>query len=83
MSNLLHVATRKGFFSLKREASGWEISKVDFPGQNATMSLHDPRDGTLYVALDHGHFGVKLHRSGDEGRTWEECGVPVFPKLTD
>ena len=83
MSDLLHVATRKGFFTLKRSSSGWNIDKVDFLGQNATMSLHDPRDGMLYVSLDHGHFGCKLHRSADNGQTWEECAVPLFPQLTE
>lgn len=47
MSSLLHVATRKGFFTINSSASGWEIGKVDFPGQNVTMSLHDPRRDAL------------------------------------
>ncbi len=83
MSDRLYAATRKGFFTLDRKSSGWTISKVDFLGMNATMLLDDPRDGMLYVALDHGHFGVKLHRSPDGGQTWEECAVPQYPKFTD
>jgi len=83
MSDRLYAATRKGFFTLERSSAGWAISRVDFLGQNANMLVHDPRDGWLYVALDHGHFGVKLHRSPDEGRSWQECAVPVYPKFTD
>lgn len=83
MSDRLYAATRKGFFTVDRSAGKWQIAKVDFLGQNATMSLRDPRDGTLYVAIDHGHFGTKLQRSSDEGQTWEEVGVPAFPPLTD
>lgn len=83
MSDRLHVATRKGFFTVDRSAGKWQVAKVDFLGQNATMSLRDPRDGTLYVAIDHGHFGTKLQRSSDDGQTWEEVGVPAFPALTD
>jgi hypothetical protein len=43
------------------------------------MVLPDCRDGTLYAALDHGHFGVKLHRSPDGGETWEELACPEYP----
>jgi hypothetical protein len=43
------------------------------------MVLRDPRDGYRYLALDHGHFGTKLHRSSGDGTTWEEIAVPVFP----
>lgn len=83
MSNRIHAATRKGLFTIDRSETGWSISRVDFLGVNATMVLRDPRDGWLYVALDHGHFGTKLHRSSDDGQTWEEAAVPVFPEYTD
>lgn len=42
------------------------------------MSLVDPRDGSWYAALNLGHFGAKLQRSTDEGRTWTERAVPAF-----
>ncbi|QDT67094.1 WD40/YVTN/BNR-like repeat-containing protein [Calycomorphotria hydatis] len=80
MSDRLQVGTRKGLFTIDRGANGWEISKVDFWGEPVTMFLHDPRDGWTYASLTLGHFGVKLHRSADNGETWEECGVPVFPE---
>jgi photosystem II stability/assembly factor-like uncharacterized protein len=47
------------------------------------MSLADPRDGMLYAALSLGHFGVKLRRSSDEGKTWEELPPPAFPELPE
>ncbi len=83
MSDRLYAATRKGFFTLDRSAAGWGISRVDFLGENASMLLHDPRDGWLYVALNHEQFGVKLHRSSDGGENWEECAAPVYPEFTD
>jgi hypothetical protein len=79
MSDRLLVATRKGLFTLGRTgggASGWEIVRTAFIGDPVTMALQDARDGTLYAALNLGHFGVKLHRSGDGGRSWEECAAP-------
>ena len=43
-----------------------------------TATLHDARDNTLYAVLKHGHFGCKLHRSDDDGRTWSELDAPAF-----
>jgi photosystem II stability/assembly factor-like uncharacterized protein len=50
-----------------------------FLGDNVSMVLHDARDGTLYAALEHGHFGAKLHRTRDRGKSWEECVAPSYP----
>jgi len=77
MSDILHVSTRKGLFTLARKRAGWEIDRADFLGDNVTLTLADPRDGQRYAALDHGHFGVKVHRSTAKG--WEEIAVPVYP----
>lgn len=76
----LHVATRKGLFVLERGAGGWDVAHVAFLGEPVTMVLDDPRDGTLYAALNLGHFGVKLHRSDDRGRSWTEVAAPAFPQ---
>jgi hypothetical protein len=83
VSERLFAATHKGLFTIaRRPASGrWEIERVAFLGDNASLVLPDRRDGTVYAALGLGHFGVKLHRSRDGGTTWEECAVPSFPQL--
>ena len=57
-----------------------EVAGASFLGDNVSLCLADPRDGAWYAALDHGHFGAKLHRSGDQGATWEELGVPAYPE---
>jgi hypothetical protein len=80
MGQRLLVGTRKGLFSVERDERGWSVAGASFLGDNVPMALADPRDGALYAALDHGHFGAKLHRSGDGGATWEEVGVPVYPE---
>ena len=80
MSSQVQIATRKGLFQLDRNSEGWKIRRHDFPGENVSMVLHDSRDDTTYAALNHGHFGVKLHRSSDRGENWEECAVPVYPE---
>lgn len=79
MSERIHVATRKGLFTLERNSGAWAISRADFLADHVSMMLSDPRDNTLYAALDHGHFGVKLHRSNGDG-IWEECATPAYPE---
>ena len=81
MADRLLVSTRKGLFCLGRSGRGrWQVERVCFLGDNVTLTLPDPRDGLWYAALDHGHFGAKLHRSPDRGATWEEVGVPAYPE---
>ena len=77
MSDTLLVSTRKGLFTIARGQRQWDIAKADFLGDNVTLALADRRDGRRYAALDHGHFGVKLHRSTSDG--WEEIAAPVYP----
>jgi hypothetical protein len=82
MSTRCHVATRKGLFTVDRGVSGWSISRANFLGDNCTLVMHDPRDGArgaLTAALNHGHFGVKMHRSRDGGATWQEIAAPKYP----
>jgi len=79
MSDRMLVATRKGLLSLVRNNGSWTIARTDFAGIPVTAALADARDGTLYAALKHGHFGSKLHRSEDNGKTWTELPAPAFP----
>lgn len=79
MSDRIRVATRKGLFTITRRGARWEIGAPAFLGDPVSMVLDDARDGTLYAALNLGHFGVKLHRSRDDGKTWDELEAPVYP----
>ncbi|HSF93113.1 MAG TPA: hypothetical protein VLA51_13045 [Paracoccaceae bacterium] len=80
MSDTLYVASRKGLFTFKREAEGWAQSGPPaFLAEPVTAFLKDARDGTMYVALNLGHFGCKMHRSTDGGANWTELPVPAYP----
>ncbi|KWI48509.1 sialidase [Burkholderia pseudomultivorans] len=80
MNDRLLVATRKGLFVLQADgAGGWSLDAPHFVGEPVSMALADPRDGTLYAALNLGHFGVKLHRLRSGAADWEACAVPVYP----
>jgi hypothetical protein len=77
MSDRLLVSTRKGLFTLERQRAAWSIANVDFLADNVTLAECDPRNGWVYAILNHGHFGVKLHRS--KGAGWEEIAAPAYP----
>lgn len=79
MDDRLRVATRKGLFTAEKQNGNWRIANADFLGDNVSLTMTDPRDGTCYAALDHGHFGVKLHRSNGSG-AWEEIATPAYPE---
>ena len=82
MSDRIYIATRKGLFTADRtnaSPSSWSITRAAFVGDPVYIVFPDPRDGYVYAALGHGHFGVKLHRSTDGGTTWEECAAPAYP----
>lgn len=83
MSDTLHVATRKGFFTLQRGKTGWAITRTHFLGLQVPMCLRDRRDGAVYAAVGTGHFGTKLHRSDDGGKTFTEIAVPTYPPKPD
>jgi hypothetical protein len=78
MADLIHVATRKGLFAAKRRNGSWSLDLIGFAGDPVSQVLA-ASNGTLYAALNLGHFGVKLHRSGDGGDTWEEAAAPALP----
>jgi hypothetical protein len=81
------IGTRKGLFTLTidRTVDGgsFELSEPTFAGARVTNALADPRDGAMYASLDHGHFGVHLHRSDDGGATWPEIAAPEYPPKPD
>jgi hypothetical protein len=83
MADRAWVGTRKGLFPLKLSGKDWQIGKPAFLGDPVSMVLEDPRDHTIYAALNLGHFGVKLRRSSDVGANWQEVGVPVFPDQSE
>lgn len=77
MADRLYVATRKGLFTVDRSSGGWKVSRTAFLGDLVTIVM--PSGERVYASLGHGHFGVKLHRSMDNGATWEECAAPAYP----
>ena len=81
MGDRVQVATRKGLFTVGRGSAGWSVTDTAFLGDPVVL-VHTAADGTLYAALQHGHFGGKLHRRAPGG-DWEEVAVPVYPERPD
>jgi hypothetical protein len=77
MGELL-IGTRKGLFTVR----DGKIAGADFLGVPVSAVLPDRRDGSVYAALDHGHFGTKVHRR-DPGGDWVEVATPEYPPKPD
>ncbi len=80
MTERILIGTRKGLFILRGDAGHWSIEAAHFLGEPVSQVLFDARDDTLYAALNLGHFGVKMRRSRDGGRTWSETPAPAYPE---
>lgn len=73
------VGTRKGLLIFCHDGDDWVVEQEQFAGIPVSYATADPRNGTLWACLDHGHWGTKLHRSLDNGETWDEIPAPKYP----
>lgn len=80
MATTLLLGTRKGTVILERSNNGWQARDILHAGVPVCYAARDPRDGTLWASLDHGHWGPKLSRSRDNGATWEDVLSLKYPK---
>ena len=80
MSNLILLGTRKGTVIYDRKNTGWRPRPISHAGIPVCYAACDPRDGTLWASLDHGHWGPKLSRSRDSGANWENVESIKYPK---
>lgn len=77
MRNHLLLGTRKGLVVYRRDGAKWRWDGVHFTGIPVSLADVDQRGG-WWALLDHGHWGVKLHRSDDQGKTWVELTAPAY-----
>ncbi len=80
MSDFLLLGTRKGLVVYQKKNNNWSLRDTHFLGIPVSIAYVDKRNGCWWACLDHGHWGVKLHRSMDKGQTWEERTAPKFPE---
>lgn len=80
MSDQILLGTKKGTLILDRKDGRWTPRPIAHAGLSISYAARDPRDGTLWVAMDHAHWGPKLSRSKDDGKTWENLTQIAYPK---
>ncbi len=80
MSDTILLGTRKGTVIVERNSSRWQARPIVHQGIPVCYAARDPRDGTLWASLDHGHWGPKLSRSRDGGTTWEDVLSLKYPE---
>lgn len=74
------VGTSKGLVVFQKKDKEWKVTDIYFQGLPVTVIYIDDRNNSWWVGLAHRHWGQKLQRSKDEGKTWEEMKVPQYPK---
>jgi photosystem II stability/assembly factor-like uncharacterized protein len=79
-STTLLLGTRKGLVILERRGNDWRFVCEAHRGIPISYAAVDPRNGTLWAGLDHGHWGQKLSRSRDMGASWDEVPAPKYPE---
>ncbi|MDJ0740445.1 MAG: hypothetical protein QNJ91_12060 [Gammaproteobacteria bacterium] len=80
MSDIILLGTRKGCVILDRSGSTWRPRRIAHAGVPVCYAARDPRDGTLWASLDHGHWGPKLSRSRDDGASWDDAPSIKYPQ---
>ncbi len=78
MQKLL-VGTSKGLV-IYHKKENWQLEAVQFLGFPVSMVFVDERTDTWWVCLAHRHWGQKLHRSTDQGASWEQVPMPRYPQ---
>jgi photosystem II stability/assembly factor-like uncharacterized protein len=80
MSDRILVGTRKGTIIVEQKAGRWSPRLSGHAGVGVNFVAADPESGNLWAALGHGHWGAKLSRSTDGGRSWEDAVPIAFPE---
>jgi hypothetical protein len=79
MAERILVGTRKGTFIVEKSDGRWRPALVGHAGAGVNYAARDPSTGTLWALLGHGHWGAKLSRSRDDGKTWEDAAQVSYP----
>ncbi|MGC3981399.1 MAG: hypothetical protein QM808_09085 [Steroidobacteraceae bacterium] len=83
----LWIATRKGAFQLKADATRkhWALKGPQFLGHIIHHIVQDPRaPKQMLMGAKTGHLGPTVYRSSDRGRSWQEAKQPpAFRKAAE
>jgi len=79
MSERILIGTRKGTFIVDKAGGRWRPALAGHAGSGSNFVAADPHTGTLWALLGHGHWGAKLSRSRDGGKSWEDAAQVKYP----
>ena len=77
----LLLGTAKGLIVYSNKNNDWQVEAVHFTGFPVSMIYVDERTQTWWAGTPHRHWGQKLHRSTDEGGTWQQVNAPRYPSV--
>jgi hypothetical protein len=75
----LLLGTSKGLLVYEKRQRGWHCDKICFLGMPVSMIYANSYSDTWFAGLPHRHWGQKLHRSDDFGKTWHPIAAPKYP----
>ncbi len=78
MTDRILVGTRKGTFLVEKTNGRFSPELAGHAGVGVNFVTRDPHTGTLWAAL--GHWGAKLSRSLDGGKTWADAPQIKYPE---
>jgi hypothetical protein len=84
---LILAGTRKGLFRLRGDDDRrkWEIEGPLLKGWEVFHAVRDRRDGAIVACTNNWVYGASVHRSADDGGSWERSdglGLPEGSDLT-
>ncbi len=78
----LLLGTAKGLVVYTKKDNDWQIETVYFTGLPVSMVYVDERTQTWWIGIPHRHWGQKLHRSTNQGKSWQLVAAPRYPPLS-
>lgn len=80
-TTLLLIGTRRGLILARSsDRATWTLSAPRLEGREVFHAFRDARTGLLWAASSHRVWGTHVHRSCDEGATWDTLeSAPTHP----
>ena len=75
----LLVGTGKGLILYEKKGGKWTYQGDRFLGLPVSSMYVNEWTGDWWIGLAHKHWGQKLHRSTDQGHSWQEVPAPRYP----
>ncbi len=79
MLDRILIGTRKGSFIAENDSGSFRLRLAGHGGTSVNYIAADPETGTIWAALGFGHWGAKLSRSTDGGKTWADASQVKYP----